>query len=355
MLPLTIRVTDSDVLRTLKTALLSASKGVRLLESVADSEWRRSRLLILCYHSLAVDEEHLWRPPLFFSAEKFEERLQLLQRWRMNVLPLGEAVGLLRCGRLPPRSVVLTFDDGTADFYHVAMPLLKRYGYPATVYMTTYYSEKRYPIFLLMSSYLLWKGRRQRLEASPELGLMQAVDLSSDRQRLLAHGAIMDHADRERLEADQRDEMAAELARRLNIDYGDLVRRRVLHLMTPEEVRLATEAGADVQLHTHRHRTPRRKDLFDREIIDNRTRLDELTGRRTKHFCYPGGLVYPEFVPWLEAHEITTATTTAPGLALASTAPLLLPRIVDTAERSVVDLEGWLSGLSHLLPSRGRE
>ena len=40
-------------------------------------------------------------------------------------------------GTLPDRAVVLTFDDGYADFHSRAMPLLDRYGFTATVFVTT--------------------------------------------------------------------------------------------------------------------------------------------------------------------------------------------------------------------------
>lgn len=36
---------------------------------------------------------------------------------------------------MPPRSVILTFDDGLADFYDLAAPVLARFGYPATVFV----------------------------------------------------------------------------------------------------------------------------------------------------------------------------------------------------------------------------
>lgn len=44
---------------------------------------------------------------------------------------------LVRGERLPDRAVVLTFDDGYDDFHSVALPLLERHGFPATVFVTT--------------------------------------------------------------------------------------------------------------------------------------------------------------------------------------------------------------------------
>jgi hypothetical protein len=57
------------MLKTLKRCLLTATKQTRLLEYVADSERRRQRLLILCDHSISLDQEHLWHRPAFFTAE----------------------------------------------------------------------------------------------------------------------------------------------------------------------------------------------------------------------------------------------------------------------------------------------
>jgi peptidoglycan/xylan/chitin deacetylase (PgdA/CDA1 family) len=72
------------------------------------------------------------------SAELFERHLWWLTRFRCRVLSLEDALDWLdRSGALPRRSVVITFDDGYAETYSVAWPLLKRYGFPATVFLAT--------------------------------------------------------------------------------------------------------------------------------------------------------------------------------------------------------------------------
>ena len=54
-----------------------------------------------------------------------------------NVLSLGEAVNHLAAGSLPPRALVITFDDGYADNAEVALPILRRHGLTATFFVAT--------------------------------------------------------------------------------------------------------------------------------------------------------------------------------------------------------------------------
>jgi peptidoglycan/xylan/chitin deacetylase (PgdA/CDA1 family) len=71
------------------------------------------------------------------SAEAFERQLQLIRRFGYRVLTLAEVAAYLEQGRLPPRrSLALTFDDGCEEVATVAWPILKRYGFPATVFVT---------------------------------------------------------------------------------------------------------------------------------------------------------------------------------------------------------------------------
>lgn len=72
------------------------------------------------------------------SRSAFARHLRLLALLRFNVRPYTEVARSLREGRLPPpRTVALTFDDGYADNADVAVPLLRRHGYPATIFLVS--------------------------------------------------------------------------------------------------------------------------------------------------------------------------------------------------------------------------
>jgi hypothetical protein len=124
-----------------KRRVLGASSRLGILRGIRDSAWRQRRLLILCYHSISIDDEHEWSGTYSMAPAVLESRLRMLRDGRYNVLPLDEACAGLYEGTLPPRSVALTFDDGMFDFHARAWPLLQRFGFPATVYLTTYYSD----------------------------------------------------------------------------------------------------------------------------------------------------------------------------------------------------------------------
>ncbi|MGA8605762.1 MAG: polysaccharide deacetylase family protein [Verrucomicrobiota bacterium] len=329
--------------------LLRALKAAGVFDRVRDSRWRQSRLLILCYHSLAIDEENLWRPALYLAPSRLRERFEMLQQGGYHVLPLGEGLERLRKDDLAPCSVVLTFDDGTFDFHKLTYPLLKEYGFPATVYQTTHYCSRRMPIYSLICSYMLWKRREAVLSTTPSIGIVRDMRLVTPEDRQTALSQIVAFADREQLSTEQKNGLAAELARRLGVDYDELLRRRILQLMAPEEIAELAAAGISFELHTHRHRTPRDRNLFEREIQDNRDALEAITKTSPTHFCYPNGDYDLMFLPWLAEQGVVSATTCDPGLASMRSQLLLLPRFIDTTAQTALEFESWLTGVGALL------
>ena len=134
-------------------------------------------------------------------------------------------------------------------------------------------------------------------------------------------------------------------AYRLGVDLGVILGKRILHIMTGQEIAAVASAGIDVQLHTHRHRVPQDSTLFEAEIVDNRERLEKLTGRTANHFCYPSGVIFSECIPWLKRLGIKSAATCEMGLHSPGDNLLLLRRFADTSGQSELHFETWLSGV----------
>jgi peptidoglycan/xylan/chitin deacetylase (PgdA/CDA1 family) len=340
------------MLRPVKLATLGVLRGSGIFEWVTNSRWRQQRLLILCYHGTSLEDEHLWRPRLYIQPQKLEQRLESLRKGQFSVLPLEEALERLRGGTLPPRGVVLTFDDGGYDFFRQAYPLLKRYGFPATVYQTTYYTSLERPVFNLICSYMLWTQRGKGIANGEALGLQKPMDLRSRAGRSAVVQALVQISEREKRTGLDKDEVAAQLAQVLKIDYHALRAKRILQLMNERELREISENGIDVQLHTHRHRTPEDEALFRKEIQENRSIIRQATSNEPVHFCYPSGMYRPAFLPWLRAEDVVSATTCDSGLATRHSSSLLLPRFIDHQGRTQLEFESWISGVGDRLAWR---
>lgn len=340
-----------SLLKTVNRHVLRVGEMVGLSRLVLESGWRRRRLLILCYHGFSTEDEHLWKPSLYMRQEVLRRHLQLLRGPRCEVLPLGQALSRLAAGNLPPRSVAITVDDGFYDFYKMAWPVFQSFGYPVTVYLSTYYSEFNRPVFDPAVSYMLWKAGERTLDWPRVLESPVRLDPAT-RKRI--EREVADYTRQQDLSGRQKDELLAELASRVGLDYDDFCARRMFTLMAPAEVREAASAGVDMQLHTHRHRVYTEKDKFLGELEENRTRIEAATGSPARHFCYPSGFWLPAFVPWLREWGAASATVCTAGLAVRDGEPMLLPRLVDSENISETELIGWISGLAAMLPHRRR-
>lgn len=337
------------MLRSLKLTAMRMAQGLGLNSLLLESRWRRQRLLILCYHGVSLDDEHEWGPAMYLPPALFRERMEALRRMDCSVLPLDDALDRLYTGRLPEKAVVITFDDGAYDFYRVAFPILQEYDYPVTLYLTTYYVQYNRPVFDVMLPYLLWKGRSKILDWPDLLG--DPVTLQ-ETGRVEVGRRLREHARNAALSAGDKDRLLASLAEKLDINYEELCAKRVLQLMTLEEARDLAARGLNIQLHTHRHRVSRRRELFAREISDNRRSIAQVAAAPAVHFCYPVGFHLPEFAGFLKELGVQSAVTCEPGLAGGNTNRYLLPRFLDSTNVTPVEFTAWVSGLATCLPRR---
>jgi peptidoglycan/xylan/chitin deacetylase (PgdA/CDA1 family) len=337
--------------RNVKLLLYFVCKKIGLFQL---ARWlTRDRLKILCYHGFALADEAAFRPKLFIKPEQFEQRLAAIRRFGLHVLPLDEAVERLYSGKLPEHAVVITIDDGFHSVHQLASPCLSRHGYPATVYVTTYYVEKANPIFRLSVQYMFWKTRKQRVVLNNvPWSTYRVVDLTDPKQSSRAMWDCINYGERECTE-EGRCVICEDLGELLETPYADIVRSKILHLMTPDELRSLAAARIDVELHTHRHVFPNDDQATaKREIADNQAALTRFGIADARHFCYPDGLSDERQWVWLDSLDVKSSTTCVPGLNSRRTPRHALRRFVDSESIHQLEFEAALSGFSDLL--RGR-
>ena len=98
---------------------------------------RRRRSVILSYHGVAesnaqVDPEFLRVPP-----DAFRGQLDVMLTAGFEIVTVAELAARANGGDPPPGLAALSFDDGMDDNHSNLLPILREYGVPATVYVTT--------------------------------------------------------------------------------------------------------------------------------------------------------------------------------------------------------------------------
>lgn len=95
---------------------------------------RGAALSILIFHRVLATPDPLF--PEQVDAARFDLILSWVRRC-FTVLRLEQAIEMLKAGSLPPRALAVTFDDGYADNYTVALPILKKYEMSACFFIAT--------------------------------------------------------------------------------------------------------------------------------------------------------------------------------------------------------------------------
>ena len=90
---------------------------------------------ILCYHQFTTGRS---TDLMVMPRDSFAQQMDYLKSNNYHVISLADLQGFLAAStRIPPRSVVLTFDDGFRSTYDIAYPILKSYGFKATFFIYT--------------------------------------------------------------------------------------------------------------------------------------------------------------------------------------------------------------------------
>jgi peptidoglycan/xylan/chitin deacetylase (PgdA/CDA1 family) len=234
-------------------------------------------LSVLAYHRVLAKHDPLL--PGEPDALAFQARMRWVKQ-NYNVLALPEAVQRLRDDSLPKRALAITFDDGYADNYRIAVPILKRLELPATFFVATGFLDGG----CMFNDVVIEAVRRA---TGPDLRLddigLGHHPLASDETRAGTINRILERL--KYFKPERRCETALEIARRA----GARVPTNLM--MTSADVRSLHLAGMTVGAHTITH--PILAEISDKQARDemagSRAQLERITGAPVRLFAYPNG------------------------------------------------------------------
>lgn len=149
----------------------------------------RKDLRILAYHRvLRVDDPDTFAFDLneiSASPEQFHQQMSLVKR-RYDPLSFHQLIGMMDKGeRLPARPLIVTFDDGYDDNYHVAFPILRELGLSAMFFVSTGHIDSGMPYVYDWLVHMFGRTTATQLQVD-ELDVDRAIPASLAGRRELA-------------------------------------------------------------------------------------------------------------------------------------------------------------------------
>ena len=279
---------------------------------------RNGLLSILIFHRVLAQRDPVLDWDL--DAGDFERRMRWLKSW-FNIVPLDEAVTRLAQGSLPARAAAITFDDGYADNFTVALPILQRLGVSATFFIATGYLDggRMWNDTIIHS---VRHSGRARLDLS-EIGL-GVYELGSPEAIRRAIGSVVAGLKYRPLE--QRSEATDYVARVAGCRLPEDL------MMRSDDVRAMRRAGMLIGAHTVTHPILAQlaTDSARQEILDSKQYLEGLLQERIGLFAYPNGKPTVDYrledVENARGLDFDAAVTTAWGVADVNSDRMQLPR-----------------------------
>ena len=292
-----------------------------MLASLSLLGWPRGApaLSILIYHRVLPSPDAL--RPGEIDAARFEAQVAFLAR-HFTLMTVGDAAAALREGRLPARAACITFDDGYADNWTVAHPILARHGVRATVFVATGYLNGG----RMFSDTVIEFVRRV---PGPVLDL-SAVDMGTHavatvEDRLKAVTALQ--VQLKYLAPEERDAQVARILAAVPVAGlpEDL-------MLSDAQLRELAQAGHEIGGHTVDHTvlTTLTPEGAREQVARGRDRLAALLGRPIRSFAYPNGRPVRDYdaghAAMLRELGFEAAVSTAAGVALPGADLFQLPR-----------------------------
>ena len=269
---------------TIKRSLIAAMRATGLLSLIEVLDrWPPDTVKVLAYHRVDYPRRREYLDPALISATppEFAAQMRFLATHYRVISPERLLSSIRGRETLPPRAVLLTFDDGYRDFGENAWPVLKELGLPVLLFVSTAYPCDETRTFWWDALHQAFTQTEVDATYVEGIGLLSLYDENSRREAFSRVKRMM-----VTLPADERDLLIARLQRCLGVEphKGDA-------LLSWTEIKSLADEGVYVAPHTHTHPIlgveSRARVAF--EVRKSRQLVREHIGHEWPVFCYPNG------------------------------------------------------------------
>ncbi|NNF66979.1 MAG: polysaccharide deacetylase family protein [Gammaproteobacteria bacterium] len=292
-----------------KIARLSSSLMERWIER-ASPAGEDGKLLVVKYHrvqsTLSLGKRLI---------TEFETQMKLVSRM-FNVLTIAEAAKRIKENSLPARALSITFDDGYADNYDLALPVLERHGLKATFFVTSGLLDQSGMWSDQIASILVSADKTRAAEIRDYLVDAGVPPRLPDLVNELKYMSV-----------DAQETIVSGLSK-----FGDAVHESS-KLMNADQLRSLVKKGMEVGGHTVNHKilNSLEDDQARHEIKSCKAQLESIIDAPVESFAYPNGRRNQDYtdreVSFVREAGFKAAVSTEYGLARSGTDTFELPRI----------------------------
>lgn len=268
-----------------KTGLLELASGFGLARL-----WRMfnpSAVPVLALHGVLPDDEA--RPfnamGKFMSPARLRRLIEKLARNYVFV-SMETLVDGLGSGRSPSKGMVLSLDDGYANAFTQALPLLKKMGIPFSVFVSTGFVDTDRVLWNDLLEFAIFSTRERVLPA----GLLgEEMPLETEIQR--RHAAVSLKPRLKRIPLDEAADKVGLLCEKLQVDSRDPVLANV-RFLTSAQIGQMAQQGVEFGGHTVSHPilSQETRERVRTEVVVCKHQLESMAGVPVRCFAYPSGL-----------------------------------------------------------------
>ncbi len=310
-------------LKNLAALVLYRTGAVCLLNRII----LRNRCVVLAYHRVC-DAGEAGVPieeGMSVSTKTFEDHLKYLRK-KYRLLSLDSFLSSLWSGVPFRRACLITFDDGWADTYRNAFPLLRKYGIPAVVFLTTDYMGTDDWFWPEKVSYLFSSFEARTWDSCRTEEARQAVRIYRSRGTDPAQGIHEAIQYLKQFDTLAIQDILTDLMRASGTERFPPVRA----ILTWSEANEMAQWGISFGSHTRRHVILTRvqdPEVIQNELCQSRQTISERTGREAVAFCFPNGDFNDHLIAAVRTCGYRAAFIGARGFVAASDDPYKLKRI----------------------------